>query len=55
MKGKGRKFQKIRYRNRRKVSSIYFLLWAVFSLLCLSIVLFFGLSQRYVLKQTYKN
>ncbi len=55
MKEKGRKFQKMRYRRRRKVSSIYFLLWAVFSVLCLSIVLFFGLSQNYILKQTYKN
>ena len=55
MTEKGRKIKKIRYRKRRKVSSIYFLLWAVFSVLCLSIVLFFGLSQNYVLKQTYKN
>ena len=55
MTEKKRKFNKFRYRKQRRVSSIYFLLWAVFSVLCLSIVLFFGFSQRYVLKQTYKN
>lgn len=55
MTEKGRKFQNFRYRRRQRVSSIYFLLWAVFSVLSLSIVLFFGFSQRYVLKQTYRN
>ena len=47
--------RRLEYRNRQRSTSIYFLLWAVFSVFSLFIVLFFGFSQRYMMTQTYKN
>ena len=47
--------RRLEYRNRQRSTSIYFLLWAVFSVFSLFIVMFFGFSQRYMMTQTYKN
>ncbi len=44
-----------RRNNRRSSTSIYFLLWSVFTALSLLIVLFVGLSQWLVTTQTYKR
>lgn len=49
------KSRRLAYRKRQRATSIYFLLWAVFSAFALIIVLFFGFSQRYMMTQTYKN
>ncbi len=43
------------YRRRQRNASIYFLLWAAFSALSLFVVLFFLITQRVVLTQTYKQ
>ena len=43
------------YRKRQRNTSIYFLLWAVFSALCLVIVVLFGAAQRVAMEQTYKG
>lgn len=55
-KKKGKIKRNRKYRGRqRNTPSIYFLLWAVFSALSLFMVLFFGITQRVVMTQTYKN
>ena len=41
--------------DRRRQTSIYFLLWAVFSALSLVIVLLLGVTQRVIMVQTYKR
>lgn len=43
------------YRKRQRSTSIYFLLWAAFSALSFIIVLLFGITQRFVMAQTYKT
>ena len=50
-----RKYEQRRYRKRQRSTSIYFLLWAAFSVLSLIIVLFFSSAQNIVLAQTYKR
>ena len=41
--------------HRRRSTSIYFLLWTIFSALALAVVLLFGFSQQSLLKHTYKE
>ncbi len=43
------------YRNKQTSTSIYFLLWAVFTAFSLLLVLLFGFSQRVMTTQTYKQ
>ena len=43
------------YRRKQKNASIYFLIWAIFSLMSLLIVLSFGVTQIVVMRQTYKR
>ena len=43
------------YRNKKTSTSIYFLLWAVFTAFSLLIVFMFGFSQKVLLTQTYKR
>lgn len=50
-----RKYEHHRYRKRQRSTSIYFLLWAAFSVLSLIIVLLFGLAQYSALTETYKR
>ena len=53
--GVQRKTRKERnYRKRQKSTSIYFLLWAVFSVLCFVIVVMFGVAQQVAMGRTYK-
>ena len=40
---------------KRSSTSIYFLLWTIFSTFALAVVLFFGISQQALLKRTYKE
>ena len=47
--------RKLQYRKRQTSTSIYFLLWAVFSVLCLVIISLFGITQRVAMEQTYKG
>lgn len=47
--------QRQAYRKKQRNTSVFFLLWAVFSSLSLLIVLFFGFSQRATLTQAYKS
>ena len=42
------------YRRKQKSSSIYFLLWAIFSALSLVIVLLFGLTQQTMMTRSFK-
>ena len=51
---KGRMTQK-NYAKGQGSTSIYFLLWAAFSVFALIIVLLFALTQNLLLKQTYKD
>ena len=50
-----RKSERKKYVRRQGNASIYFLLWAAFSLFALVIVLLFGVTQNLMLKQTYKD
>lgn len=50
-----RKALKHDYRKRQKSTSIYFLLWTVFSALSLLIVLVIGLTQSFFVRETYKS
>ncbi len=43
------------YRKRQRNTSIYFLLWAVFSVLCFIIVALFSVAQQVAMEQTYKG
>ena len=43
------------YRKRQKSTSVYFLLWTVFSALCFVIVCLFAVMQRIVMEHTYKS
>lgn len=43
------------YRRKQRSTSMFFLLWAIFAAFSLSIVFCFGLSQRFLVKQTYKE
>lgn len=43
------------YRQKRKSTSIYFLLWAVFSAFTFLILLIFSFTQNFLLAQTYKG
>ena len=43
------------YRGKQRSTSVFFLLWTVFTALSLLIVLFFGLTQRAVMTQAYKS
>lgn len=43
------------YLRGRRSTSIYFLLWTVFSAFALLVVLLFGISQQMILKDTYQN
>lgn len=54
LKGKGKKQRGLRLRGRRS-TSIYFLLWTVFSAFTLLSVLLLGFSQQALLKSTYKD
>ncbi len=48
--------KKRRYlRGRQESTSIFFLLWTVFSVFVMLVVLLFGLTQQYMLVQTYKD
>ncbi len=47
--------RKRNYRRRQRNTSIFFLLWAVFSALSFLIVLLFGVTQQMVMTQTYKS
>lgn len=47
--------RKRNYRKRQRNTSIYFLLWAVFSVLCLVIVSLFGIAQHMAMEHTYKG
>ena len=53
--GEKRKIKSIKYRLRQKSTSIYFLLWTVFSALCFFIICLFAVMQRVVMVHTYKN
>lgn len=44
-----------RYRKKQRSTSIYFLLWAIFSALSLLIVLIFGVTQQVLMEQSYKT
>lgn len=44
-----------RVRGKQQSTSIYFLLWSIFSALSLLVVLVFGISQQALLKRTYKD
>lgn len=44
-----------RYKRKQRNTSIFFLLWAVFSVMALFITLLFGLSQHYFLEKTHKE
>lgn len=48
-------FRQARYRRKQNATSIYFLLWAIFTALSLVIVLFSAFTQRFVLIQSYKE
>lgn len=43
------------YRKKQSSTSIYFLIWSIFSAMALFIVLLFGISQIVVMKQTYRS
>lgn len=43
------------YRKKQSNTSIYFLIWSIFSAMALFIVLSLGISQIVVMKQTYRN
>jgi signal transduction histidine kinase len=43
------------YRKKQSNTSIYFLIWSIFSAIALFIVLSLGISQIVVMKQTYRN
>ena len=43
------------YRRKQRSTSIYFLLWAIFSALSLIIVLTFGITQQLLMEQSYKT
>ena len=43
------------YRKKQRSTSIYFLLWAIFSALSLVIVLVFGVTQQLLMGQSYKS
>ena len=43
------------YQKRHKNTSIYFLIWSIFSLLSLLIVLSYGVTQTIIIRQTYKR
>lgn len=43
------------YQKRHKNTSIYFLIWSIFSLMSLLIVLSFGLTQMIIMRQGYKR
>lgn len=43
------------YQKRQRNTSIYFLLWAIFSVLALFIVITLGFSQQLILKRSYKD
>lgn len=47
--------RRARFRKKQLATSMYFLLWAIFSALSLLIVLFSALMQRYVFVQSYKE
>ena len=48
-------FRQARYRRKQSATSIYFLLWAIFTALSLIIVLLSAFTQRFVLIQSYKE
>ena len=50
-----KKIRKNNYRKQRKVTSIYFLLWAAFSVLSLVIVLMIGFTQNIIMRDTFKT
>ncbi len=43
------------FRRRQQKTSIYFLLWTVFSLLSVGVILLFGIAQQALLVRTYKS
>ena len=47
--------QRQNYRKKQRNTSVFFLLWSVFSILSLLIVLVFGFSQRATLTKAYKS
>ena len=50
-----KKIFKRNYKKRQQSASIFFLLWTAFSVIALTIVLVFGITQTVTLEQTYKN
>lgn len=54
-KNRSRLQRAYRYRKRQNSSSIFFLLWAIFTAFSLGVVLLFGISQTYMLRNTYET
>lgn len=54
-KAKKKARQTKRYRKKQRSTSIYFLLWAIFSALSLLIVVIFGVTQQLLMEQSYKT
>ena len=44
-----------KYRGAQRRTSVFFLLWTILSMFTLCVVLFFGISQQYVLSKAYKD
>ena len=44
-----------KYRGAQRHTSVYFLVWAIFTAFILLIVLLFGITQQWVMSQSYKN
>ena len=44
-----------KYRGAQRRTSVFFLLWTIFSVFTLCVVLLFGISQQYVLSKAYKD
>ena len=44
-----------KYRGAQRRTSVFFLLWTILSVFTLCVVLFFGISQQYVLSKAYKD
>jgi hypothetical protein len=54
-KSKIPRLKRIYYKGSQKSTSIFFLLWSLFTALSLFIVLLFGFTQHYMLERTYKD